>query len=248
MAREKRANRFLIDPLAILNDEAFQAMSLEARGAYLTLLLQLWFQKQPGRVLADDRILAGLSLAGDRWQEVKKSIRTAFKERAGKWVSPVMVDTFVAQSRFVRRQTEAGSRGGKAKRDNEQARLAIAKSGYTPAVAEAGSASGSVLSLPGVIPSPEAEVDRRLARSFRDGLIPEIQKAYPHRDVPLIARKLVEHQRGTDHPYKNLSKALWNWVGQAEERGSEPRMMDEKAKVAAWIAEGGGHDPAQENI
>lgn len=79
MPRLSRAQRFLVNPHAFIDDPAVQLMPLPARGAYAILWLAGWDQKVPGVYLGDDRVLAQLArCTPEEWASVRDDVRTAF--------------------------------------------------------------------------------------------------------------------------------------------------------------------------
>lgn len=79
MPRVDRAQRFLLNPHAFMDDPAVQRMSLKARGAYAMLWLAGWDQKVPGVYLNDDRVLAQLArCTPQEWSEVRAEVLSAF--------------------------------------------------------------------------------------------------------------------------------------------------------------------------
>lgn len=78
------------------------------------------------------------------------------------------------------------------------------------------------MALPGAQPTA-----KQFLTGYLYALIIELQTEFPRRDVPLIARKLIEWQRDAmlgiskNTPYKSLSKALFEWVHGAEKRNTE---------------------------
>lgn len=79
MPRVDRAQRFLLNPHAFMDDPAVQRMSLGARGAYAMLWLAGWDQKVPGVYINDDRVLAQLArCTPQEWSEVRAEVLSAF--------------------------------------------------------------------------------------------------------------------------------------------------------------------------
>ena len=79
MPRQQRAQRFLFDPLALTRDPARRSMSLEARGAYDSLIAESWFEKVPGTLPDDDKILAALAQCDmATWLRLRPEIEPAF--------------------------------------------------------------------------------------------------------------------------------------------------------------------------
>ena len=58
-------------------------LSLEARGAYVSLFLQYWVRKSP--LPDDDRVLALLSGAGRRWPKLRAELARFFSVGGGLW-------------------------------------------------------------------------------------------------------------------------------------------------------------------
>jgi len=85
--RAERAQKFLIDPLAVTRDPARRAMSLEAQAAYDSLWLESWLEKEPGHLPADDVILARLAQCTDeQWQSVRGQVVTGFEVSRDTWI------------------------------------------------------------------------------------------------------------------------------------------------------------------
>lgn len=79
MPRPSRAQRFLIEPLAVTRDPAFEAMSHEARGIYLTVLLEAWFERDAGRILYSSEKLARMGQCTvEKWLDLVHEIEPAF--------------------------------------------------------------------------------------------------------------------------------------------------------------------------
>lgn len=79
MPRKARAQRFLVEPLAVTRDPAFEAMDHEARGVYLTILLEAWFERDPGVIRYSPEKMSRLgqcSLAD--WERLSPQIEPAF--------------------------------------------------------------------------------------------------------------------------------------------------------------------------
>lgn len=73
-----------------MRDPVVKAMSLEQRGAYITLLCYAWFMDDPGMIPDDDEILARLSDAGERWPAIKSGVLRAFARGDGCFVQKRM--------------------------------------------------------------------------------------------------------------------------------------------------------------
>lgn len=79
MPRASRAQRFLIDPLAVTRDPVRRAMSPAAQGVYDTLWLESWLEKEPGVLPGEDIILAGLAQVSlEVWLGVREEVKTGF--------------------------------------------------------------------------------------------------------------------------------------------------------------------------
>ena len=101
MAKD-RPPSFQFYPADFLSDGSVRAMTLEARGAYITLLCAAWDSETPGVLPDDDAYLAGLSDARDRWPEIRAQVARAFVVRGGTWTQKRMVAEREAQSRRYR--------------------------------------------------------------------------------------------------------------------------------------------------
>lgn len=120
MPRKARAQRFLIEPLAVTRDPAFEAMSHAARGVYLTILLEAWFERDPGVIRYSPEKLARMGqVSVDEWLGMEEEIRPAFSvreeesrsgpnapsrcdsaraQRVTWWILPLMGAAFLAQN------------------------------------------------------------------------------------------------------------------------------------------------------
>lgn len=77
--RAMSGRRLLWEPRAYLGDAAVLRMSLEARGAYSTLLMAMWETETPGILPHDDTLLACLARATpEQWERVKGQVLAAF--------------------------------------------------------------------------------------------------------------------------------------------------------------------------
>lgn len=141
MPRGRRAQRFLADPSALLEDPAFQRMGLEARGVYSTLVYAGWRQKFPGRFVGDDRVLAQQAFCTpEEWARTKAEVSTGFKVDidTGDWLLPLMVSTYEAQQKMVDKWRKDKQRQRKGSVDN-----AVDKAVESTSCPPVGSGSGS---------------------------------------------------------------------------------------------------------
>jgi len=94
MPRADRAQRFLIDPLAVTRDPARRKLSPAARGVYDTLWLESWLEKTPGHLPADETLLAGLAqVTRDEWVTVRDSVRDMFEVTPENWICRAVTRT-----------------------------------------------------------------------------------------------------------------------------------------------------------
>ena len=83
MPRKARAQRFLVEPLAVTRDPAFEAMSHEARGVYLTILLEAWFEREPGVIrYTPDKLARMGQCSVEKWADLRPEIEPAFHVQA----------------------------------------------------------------------------------------------------------------------------------------------------------------------
>lgn len=161
MPRASRAQRFLIEPLAVTRDPAFEAMSHEARGIYLTVLLEAWFERDAGRILYSAEKLARMGqCTAEKWLDLVHEIEPAFHvEIEGRdgasdtnapsrcdmsgtvtrtwWTLPLMSGAYLSQS--AKRDMDA-----KRKRRNRKQKRDGASAPNAPSSGGSGSGSGSV--------------------------------------------------------------------------------------------------------
>ena len=98
MPREGRAQRFLIDPLAVTRDPVRRAMSPAAQGIYDTLWLESWMEKEPGVLPANETILAGLAgVSAETWASVRDEVVTGFNVTRDTWRCAAVTATKDAQ-------------------------------------------------------------------------------------------------------------------------------------------------------
>ena len=112
--RKPRRHEFLFCPRDYLFDPAVVRMSLQARGAYSTLLFELWDQPEPGVVVSDHGVLAAMARATtDEWDLVKHQVQAAFDadSRPGFWVQKRMVAEHERQDEWVAEMRRRGHLG-----------------------------------------------------------------------------------------------------------------------------------------
>ena len=98
MPRAPRAQRFLVDPMAVTRDPVRRRMSLAARGAYDSLWMESWFEKEPGVLPADDTILAGLAqCTPEQWVTVRDEVANGFVTGRDTWICHAVTVTKNAQ-------------------------------------------------------------------------------------------------------------------------------------------------------
>ena len=98
MPRTPRAQRFLVDPLGVTRDPVRRKMSLAARGAYDSLWMEAWFEKEPGVLPADDTILAGLAqCTPEQWVTVRDEVANGFVTGRDTWICTAVTVTKNAQ-------------------------------------------------------------------------------------------------------------------------------------------------------
>jgi len=123
MPRAERAQRFLTNPHAWLDDPAVQSMGLEARGAYATLWLAGWDQKEPGVYLSDPRVLAQLArCTPEEWTRVASEVSRAFdtESQRDRWILHGFSVTLDEQNK--KRRKDRNRQRLKRKRDRDVTR------------------------------------------------------------------------------------------------------------------------------
>jgi len=130
MPRGRRFQSFEFDPLALLRDPAFLAMSLEARGVYVSLLFNAWHERDPGVVpyISETRMarLAECDLAD--WMRLRHEVEPAWNLtiNPGCWTSMLMVHSYAAQNRRWNTTSKRGKKGAIARWGNEKHAQALA--------------------------------------------------------------------------------------------------------------------------
>lgn len=104
-------------PADLLTDEAFDTMSMEARGAYITFLCKSWMTKTPG-VCPEQQLRnrAGCSaLPEDQWNRIKSELFNAFEVQGegpfAVWTQKRMVAEFERMEGDLRRQRKHRDKG-----------------------------------------------------------------------------------------------------------------------------------------
>jgi uncharacterized protein YdaU (DUF1376 family) len=92
-----------------LASEAKATMTLEQQGAYRNLLDHAWIQDPPCTLPDDDAVLAGLSGAGAKWEEMASVVRRWFTAKRGRLVNEKQLTTY----REMESRREAKSTAGK---------------------------------------------------------------------------------------------------------------------------------------
>ena len=134
MPRQGRAQRFLLDPMAVTRDPIRRRMSLASRGAYDSLWMESWFEKEPGILPADDIVLAGLAQCSlEDWRLLKDEVAQGFVTSRDTWICHGVTATKASQD-----ATRDGWRKRQqAKRDRERDKRVMSRVG-------SGSGSGTV--------------------------------------------------------------------------------------------------------
>lgn len=146
MPRESRAQRFLMDPMAVTRDPVRRRMSLAARGAYDSLWMESWFEKEPGVLPADDTILAGLAqCSAEEWASVKSEVAAAFVTERDIWVCRGVTATKMAQD--AKRDAWRKRQRRKRERDRDMAVM-------SPVGSSTGSGTVTEKILPPATPHP----------------------------------------------------------------------------------------------
>ncbi len=117
-ARKDRMAKCLVDLSAYKYDPAILRMTLVEAGAFLRLLLALWWMPEPGVVEADQQLLQRLAeTTPEEWASVREALSLAFdtESRPGFWVDPRMVASHEHQTRWRAKQSAYGRAGAKAK-------------------------------------------------------------------------------------------------------------------------------------
>ena len=134
MPRQGRAQRFLLDPMAVTRDPIRRRMSLASRGAYDSLWMESWFEKESGILPADDIVLAGLAQCSlEDWRLLKDEVAQGFVTSRDTWICHGVTATKASQD-----ATRDGWRKRQqAKRDRERDKRVMSRVG-------SGSGSGTV--------------------------------------------------------------------------------------------------------
>lgn len=111
-----RPPSFQFYPRDFLADSAVRAMTLEARGAYISLLCTAWESDEPGVLPDDDEFLANVSDARDRWPALRAQVARAFTVRGGTWTQRRMVEERREQKARFASAKEAGRVSGVVRR------------------------------------------------------------------------------------------------------------------------------------
>lgn len=181
--RKPRQNDFFFSPRDYLRDPAIVAMRcrLDARGAYSTMLLELWDQDEPGVAPDDDAVLAGLAWATpEEWAKVRALVARAFDttSRPGFWVQKRMVREYRRQSEYHRERSNSGKRGsdkrwgGRELDSSAIAQLSPSNSAFQPF-------SLSAVSEP-TLSSPSGEV-RAVRKGWRESFHAVFWPEYPNK-------------------------------------------------------------------
>lgn len=100
--------------LDLVGDDAVEAMTTEAFGAYMLLLCKAWHQEPPGTIPNDDSVLARWSrVSPERWQELRQMVFAAFKPCKGgkRLMQKRMVKEYEKLVSKLKVLSEAGRRG-----------------------------------------------------------------------------------------------------------------------------------------
>lgn len=196
MAKD-RPPSFQFYPADFLSSGAVRAMTLEARGAYVTLLCAAWDSDTPGVLPDDDEYLAGLSDARERWPAIREQVARAFEVKGGKWTQRRMVHERAAQlERF--RQAQKGAIATNAVRWGSVAQRSHSEShSDRPSVTPSSSSSSSLeAKTKNAHPAPAARPE-----SASTAPTPEPRAAAPARppDAPEPATR-PDRQDGDESP------------------------------------------------
>lgn len=249
MPRTPRAQRFLVDPLGVTRDPVRRKMSLAARGAYDSLWMESWFEKEPGVLPADDTILAGLAqCTPEQWVTVRDEVANGFV--TGR-------DTWICQAVTVTKNAQDAKRDGWRKRQQrkrEKARDMPVMSRGSSSVSHAygsgsGSSTGSSASEASTVianaitPSTGVEADPPGTAPTTNGRTPRTPRA-PCRDwiESFDAHFWPAYPR---HVGKGAALRAWNKLGLSPEASPDPakffnRVMD---GLDAWKARHSGTEP-----
>ena len=186
MPRAERAQRFLFDPSALLEDPAYQRMGIEARGVYVTLVAAAWRQKHPGRFIGDERVLAQLALCTPvEWERTRAEVSTAFvvDSATGEWVLPLTVSTYQCQQAKVDKWRNDKRRQRKAY-GGQRADKQVDSTSRPPVGSGSGSGSGTEISplVPPVTPLTLPAIGGKSWTPTAEQTV-ELRQAYPA--VPL---------------------------------------------------------------
>src|SRR5690348_10056103 len=111
---EKPSPAFQFYPSDFLGDPAVMAMTLEERGAYITLLCVAWMNH--GIPADDEKLRKLLRLSARRFEGLWETISLCFRSDGnGRLISPRMEEVRAAQADYREAQATAGRLGAKAR-------------------------------------------------------------------------------------------------------------------------------------
>lgn len=116
MAREK-SPAFQFYPKEFLADGNVSGMSLQERGAYITLICICW--NDGSLPMATERLANMVGTPHRQFLKFWPVIRTCFAEQGGRYVHPRLEREREKQEQYRRRQSDAGKRSASTRRQPE---------------------------------------------------------------------------------------------------------------------------------
>ena len=101
-----------LDSKSVIADQAFQAMTAEARGVYWTLILYLY--ANGGSVIFDSQSFSRICNC-DKFDEVWEKIKHNFKKRGAKVFNKMVSKELTRTLKLTQARSEAGLKGANAR-------------------------------------------------------------------------------------------------------------------------------------
>lgn len=223
--REQGRRRLLLDVRAYLKDKNVLRMSLAERGAYSTLLLELWDLEEPGVVEAHDRVLMTLArCSGEEWEAVRGAVELCFDtdSRPGWWLQQRMIEENRADNRRFklsqeRKRRAANTRWGN-KKDAPRMYLDAAES--VPGNAKTEDVGRKTYDVRRKT-EEEAEAGRR-ASGISGKTWTTAGQLYPGVDLETVEAKVVASWEGKPGP-GSISQRFIGWCSHAKAQGIDQR-------------------------
>ena len=140
-----RSPAFQFYPKDFLSDINVSSMSLQERGAYITLLCFCWTNN--GALPTDVARLA--TVCGTQptvFAKVWPAVRECFTEQDGRYIHPRLEREREKQATYRERQSDKGARGAKARWHRHATGIAQASPGHDPGIPQAMPSDGSPIS------------------------------------------------------------------------------------------------------